>query len=249
MRSILTVCIIGAVFNLAAAGAEFRIQKIDRNEHIIYISGQSVEKLRAGTPLYLRTGNGKVTKIIVSYPMMSFAKCTFPKGTDLSFFSKIHEGQSVTTDPKALKRTPIENLAKKTGLFIYPANGHYYFLTKPGTWDEAEREAIEAKGHLVTLNDAAEEIWIRNTLASNERLWIGLTRNGGWSWHWVNDEKFVYTNWHSNEPSNTSGHETCVEMNWGGAVGSSGNSWNDANPTDIKRGVVEIDPGKLGDYQ
>jgi hypothetical protein len=41
-----------------------------------------------------------------------------------------------------------------------PANHHWYFLTEPGTWPEAEAQAVAAGGHLVTINDAAENAWV-----------------------------------------------------------------------------------------
>ena len=65
-------------------------------------------------------------------------------------------------------------------------NGHEYAVTIDyGTWEQAEAEAQEAGGHLVTVNDAAENDWLTENFGGNytpnnpadpfnSLVWIGL---------------------------------------------------------------------------
>ncbi len=88
-------------------------------------------------------------------------------------------------------------------------NGHRYFLTEPGTWAEAEAEAVAAGGHLVTINDAAENAWVAATFnpdPPNTGAWIGLYQLPGslepaGGWVWVSGEPVTYLNWGAVEPS------------------------------------------------
>jgi hypothetical protein len=41
-----------------------------------------------------------------------------------------------------------------------PATGHNYYLLAQSTWTVAESQAITLGGHLVTINDAAEDNWV-----------------------------------------------------------------------------------------
>ncbi len=71
-------------------------------------------------------------------------------------------------------------------------NGHWYSLTdEHGTWAENETAAIQAGGHLVTINDDAENTFVlnfadgltsRNFGGANQRIaWIGLRNAIGWA--------------------------------------------------------------------
>jgi len=106
----------------------------------------------------------------------------------------------------------------------YDYNGHSYFVTDPGTWPEAEAEAVAAGGHLITINDFAENIEMTTIYQAfrNEYIvsvgpladgaWIGLYQlpnspepAGGWVW--ASGEPVTFTNWSSEEPSNDEGVE------------------------------------------
>jgi len=81
-----------------------------------------------------------------------------------------------------------------SGPIINPANGHFYYLTGPAFWADAEAQAIGLGGHLVTINDAAENAWIYNTFSSfggvPRELSIGLTDEGHEGvWTWVSGER------------------------------------------------------------
>ena len=80
-----------------------------------------------------------------------------------------------------------------------PANGHDYYLLSQGCWTAAEAEAITLGGHLVTINDQAENDFVFNTFANlhpNDDLWIGfsdVTVEG--MFEWVSGEPVTFTNW------------------------------------------------------
>ena len=136
--------------------------------------------------------------------------------------------------------------------FINPANGHIYFLTDPNlgrSWTQAEAQAVSAGGHLVTINDAAEQSWLNNTFNSlvsfgtslvRESFWIGLyDPQGDNTDEWVSGESVNYTNWANGEPNNS--EERYGELNPLFAP----DKWNDRSDFASEiggRGIVEIDP-------
>lgn len=87
-----------------------------------------------------------------------------------------------------------------------PANEHEYYLLEPATWTDSEAAAVTLGGHLVTVNDAAEENWIFNTFAFfgglNRSLWIGLSdADSEGTFTWVNGEPATFTQWSAGEPN------------------------------------------------
>lgn len=144
------------------------------------------------------------------------------------------------------------------GPFTNAANGHYYYLLRSMTWTASEAAAVAHGGHLVTINDAAENQWVVDTFAhfggASRPLWIGLTdREVEGTFEWVSGEPFDYAKWNtaSGEPNNSGGsgyEEDCVYI----IQQDSGNPtvletyWNDL-PNDAFGvippiyGVMEID--------
>ena len=112
-----------------------------------------------------------------------------------------------------------------------PANHHWYFLTEPGTWPEAEAEAVAAGGHLVTINDAAENAWVTamfHPVNTPGGPWIGLYQLPGspepaGGWVWISGEPVTFTNWGLGEPNNSDGLEEYAQL---GSLESAG-TWND----------------------
>jgi hypothetical protein len=98
------------------------------------------------------------------------------------------------------------------GPIINPANQHVYYLLSPNTWSNSEAEAISLGGHLVTINDAAENGWVIATFAGpveeSRPLWIGFTdRDSEGIFQWVSGQPATYVNWNTrtDEPNNSGG--------------------------------------------
>jgi hypothetical protein len=128
-------------------------------------------------------------------------------------------------------------LASTTRAIEY--NGHLYFLTPDRTsWELAEADAIAIGGHLITINDPAENTFLVDSFLTVpppgevlRPLWIGIndaTTEG--TFVWSSGEASSYTNWHGSEPNNFGGNEHYATIGWhfarfGGATAR--NTWND----------------------
>ena len=65
----------------------------------------------------------------------------------------------------------------------------------------AEAWAQGLGGHLVTVNDAAEQAWLERAVLRGE-VWIGLTDEAvEGTWVWMSGEAVTYTNWASGQPA------------------------------------------------
>lgn len=126
--------------------------------------------------------------------------------------------------------------------FFNPTTGHWYDYVSggpSGDWGVAEANAVSLGGHLVTINDAAEQSWLLSNFGPTELLWIGFTDAAvEGSFVWTSGEAVTYTNWNGGEP-NDSGGEDYTVMNWGG-----GGAWNDYCPgpttsCGVARGIAE----------
>jgi len=100
--------------------------------------------------------------------------------------------------------------------------GHTYSLLTQATWTDSETFAQSIGGHLVSVNDAAENVFLNNTWGSTKTLWIGLQRTGPGptNFAWANGDALTYTNWAGGEPNNAGGSEDYVHT-------YSNGTWND----------------------
>lgn len=103
----------------------------------------------------------------------------------------------------------LANLLAPSGAWAYnwlynPDTTHWYALTNlNGSWEQGETEAQAAGGHLVTINTAAEEAWLRTTFDDSYTYWIGFTdRTQEGVWVWASEEVVTYTPWAEAEPNN-----------------------------------------------
>lgn len=125
-----------------------------------------------------------------------------------------------------------------------PATGNYYSLSTSTTWQNAENQAIELGGHLVTINDAQEKDWLVQTYGNNELFWIGFTdQQVENTFAWSSGEPVTYTNWNTDlygniEPNN-SGNEDYTVINWDNRTNNIG-KWNDLSGVQPYRGIIEI---------
>ena len=130
-------------------------------------------------------------------------------------------------------------------------NGHSYTLTNPGSWTQAQSEAVSLGGNLVTINDAAENAWLVSTLASNG-MFIGLYQSPSAAepaagWGWISGEASSYRNWDTafGEPDEAAGgSEDYAMIN---VTGFTLGKWHDAYdagwPVQYSyRGIVEVVP-------
>ncbi|HZR19628.1 MAG TPA: C-type lectin domain-containing protein, partial [Verrucomicrobiae bacterium] len=135
-----------------------------------------------------------------------------------------------------------------------PATTHSYFLLTSSSWTEAEAAAISLGGHLVTVNDSAENDWLVSTFSNfggqPRALWTGLTDAGDeGSFLWSSGEESSYTNWEMGQPDDGAGiypHEDYV-MIWPSAGPRNPGFWNDYIDTNTFTqfgfqlyGVVEV---------
>src|SRR5437870_160937 len=148
------------------------------------------------------------------------------------------------------------------GPVLNPANNHYYYRLTQSTWKDAQAKAITLGGHLVTINDLAENDFVFKTfsgaaIAAGGDLWIGLrdpvTGDGTGATHaanfkWISGDSATYRHWGPGEPNNDAG--------WGGeqyaviVTQSHGivnpKDWSDSNNDGSGRpcfGIVEVNPG------
>lgn len=111
-------------------------------------------------------------------------------------------------------------------------NGHgYYESSDVYSWTDA-KAAIDAKnGHLVTITDAGESDFIKQSLPQPDfGAWIGLYNTGTvGSFAWVTGEPLNFTDWNYMEPNNENGTATVVNEQYVHIRGVAPNDkWNDA---------------------
>ena len=122
-------------------------------------------------------------------------------------------------------------------------NDHIYCVLAPSTCTAAEAEAKQLGGHLVTINDAAENDFLLSLGAQDgvkRILWIGLHADPTPTWY--SGEPLTFQNW----GSNASGSSKCVDLFPAGTMFKAG-TW--AGYADLSSefglpicGVVEIEP-------
>ncbi|WP_268904637.1 lectin-like protein, partial [Dolichospermum planctonicum] len=120
-------------------------------------------------------------------------------------------------------------------------NGNTYRFTSTRlTWEQAQAEALNAGGNLVTINSLQEQQWLVTTFGGTEQLWIGLTdKVTEGQFQWASGETSTYRNWFPGQPDNGGPPpgEDYVVMNFGAA-----GQWNDYpnNNQTTFRGIIEI---------
>jgi hypothetical protein len=87
-----------------------------------------------------------------------------------------------------------------------PTNGHLYKAVGPMTWAQAEAQAVELGGHLVTVNDADEYAWLLDHFGAPDfsmTFVIGYNdiENEG-DWVWSSGETPGFSDWCPYEPNN-----------------------------------------------
>jgi hypothetical protein len=127
------------------------------------------------------------------------------------------------------------------GPVINPTTGHTYYLLAPSTWSDAEAQAVSLGGHLATINNAAEDGWIRTNVATADGIngedgWIGFTDAASeGTFVWTSGEPVTYINWGAGEPNNANGGENAGQLRTDGR-------WNDNTdgPGRLFYAIVEV---------
>ena len=146
-----------------------------------------------------------------------------------------------------------------SGPVFNPGTNHIYYLLSQNTWTNSEAEAITLGGHLVTINDHAENDWVFNTFSNFEgqsrALWIGYNdQQSEGTFVWTSGETPAFVNWSGGQPDNGSPGpdppgEDFVHLLWPGHPSNGG--WNDFQDLSIVNdfplhGVVEVNVPEPG---
>ncbi|MDH7498796.1 MAG: CARDB domain-containing protein, partial [candidate division NC10 bacterium] len=160
--------------------------------------------------------------------------------------SALPSGGGATDDPIAsFAVTVSEDLDPATvglGLRqVWTYGGHFYLLTEGGlSWTAAEAQAQALGGHLVTVNDAAEQQWLWQTFGGFGNLWIGFTDQAvEGTWVWADGSAVSYTNWQTGHPYHYDPGYDYANME--GVTGK----WRNTDTSSL-RGLLEL-PGLDGD--
>jgi Lectin C-type domain len=125
------------------------------------------------------------------------------------------------------------------GAWVYNAtNHHFYAQVDNVTWADAEALGVKLGGHLVTVDDQAEQDWLMATFPQ-DWLWIGLNdqaREGRWVWS--SGTRVRYVNWSEGEPDNWKGFDPLGEH--AATLTSPGvPQWSDISGRWLGSGIVE----------
>jgi Lectin C-type domain len=99
----------------------------------------------------------------------------------------------------------------------------------PQTWVDAERDCESEGGHLIVIDDQAENVWmssvaaksVTNNKSTHQLSWIGLGDSATeGAFRWVSGRAVDLALWADSEPNSLYGDEDCVEIR---ATGQ----WND----------------------
>jgi hypothetical protein len=120
------------------------------------------------------------------------------------------------------------------------ATSHDYLFVEDGmSWADAEAYAVSLGGHLVTVNDTAENDWLIATLGTE--YYIGMNdRAIEGTWVWASGEPVTFTGWLPGEPNDYLGEDAAVIENRP-PIG-----WNDV-PDSWGQFVVEVGPTTLNE--
>ena len=130
-------------------------------------------------------------------------------------------------------------------------NGSLYLLTDTVmTWADAHAYAETINGNLITINNAAEDQWLKDTFGTSEALWTGFSdaeTEGTWQWasgegtEWVlggSNNNDIYVNWAPGQPDNNGGQADAAVLRH---IWNDNYSGWDATPADaLFKGIIEI---------
>ncbi|MEM9823788.1 MAG: lectin-like protein, partial [Bacteroidota bacterium] len=121
-------------------------------------------------------------------------------------------------------------------IYLGEFNNSKYYCTETNnfTWHQAKAWAESKGGHLVIIDDQAENDFVQSVILADFG-WIGLTDelNEG-TYVWVDGQQRPYFNWNSGEPNNSGGNEDYIRL-----LAHNG-KWTDRNEFFYAEGIMEI---------
>lgn len=121
-----------------------------------------------------------------------------------------------------------------------------YTIVEGPSWTEAEANSVALGGHLVTIEDEAENTWLAKVFRNDVyNAYIGLNDEAvEGEWRWSSGINSSFFNWNSNEPNNPGDTATSDYVlihilsshEWYGANGT----WNDGENYGVNKGISEI---------
>ena len=135
------------------------------------------------------------------------------------------------SEPVPIEPTPDRAELDRAGQWVLnPANNHSYKRIHCDSWDDAQAKAVAEGTHLVSINDAAEQEWLRKVFGTAP-YWIGLTDAAmKGEWRWTSGEPATYTHWATHKlTSIDSGDEDYVFMGL-----SSDSRWHKVGPQSLE---------------
>lgn len=119
-----------------------------------------------------------------------------------------------------------------------PATGSSYALLEADTWTACQDDSVLYGGNLVTVNDVAENDWIKATFPVVD-TWIGLNDLAVEGvYEWISGQTSTYTDWAAGEPNNSGDYIYF----W--VAGSPTSAWDDTTVAGggDNFGLCEIEP-------
>ncbi len=147
------------------------------------------------------------------------------------------------------------------GFTPYKYNGHYYGIyTNQSSWEDAKTFCENLGGHLVTITDESEQIFVKSLLENEQTpknsYWMGGYKDSSNEWTWITGETWNYSSWGNGQPD---GDGEALMMYCSTANGWELGDWNDF-PAEGENGqdffglenfgfICEWDIGDIEDFQ
>lgn len=153
-----------------------------------------------------------------------------------STYGVIEVGGGTTGQPAGILAGPVCN----------PANGHLYYVTTDSKYAGAESFAQSLGGHIVTINDAAENEFVYRNVSALATgfayVTIGLTDAVTEStFVWASGDTSGYRRWMPGEPNNFGGDEDYVDMGTPNAPVTEHGLWFDISDQ-ARAAIIEVAP-------
>ena len=135
----------------------------------------------------------------------------------------------------------------------YERDDRIYVIVEGSTWEEAQVNANQLGGNLVTINNQEENEWLSNELFGPDKasqllenngsaVWMGMNdRESEGSWEAVSGENSSFSNWGPGEPNNGGGGEAYSIFLLFDSYNRDPGMWNDQpNDGQVQYGLAEI---------